>query len=75
MVINSEQVSVDEAYLDVSKLKEIMSEQRVGQRNPASIREKVGLTYQVGIGQTNVIAANSIKPDGLTIVVLMLLLI
>jgi DNA polymerase IV (DinB-like DNA polymerase) len=68
-----EQVSVDEAYLDVSeKLRgDFERAERLGREIKASIREKVGLTCSVGIGPNKLvakIAANIVKPDGLTIV-------
>lgn len=68
-----EQVSVDEAYLDVSeRLRgDYERAEELGREIKASIRERVGLTCSVGIGPNRLvakIAANSIKPDGLTIV-------
>ena len=68
-----EQVSVDEAYLDVSeKLRgDFERAERLGREIKDSIREKVGLTCSVGIGPNKLvakIAANIVKPDSLTIV-------
>jgi len=68
-----EQVSVDEAYLDVSEklLGHFERAEELGRGIKASIGEKVGLTCSVGIAPNKLvakIAANSVKPDGLTIV-------
>ena len=67
-----EQVSIDEAYLDVSGLELLVGPPEViGQRTKAAIREAVGLTASVGIGPNRLIAklaSDSHKPDGLTVV-------
>jgi DNA polymerase-4 len=67
-----EQVSIDEAYLDVSGLELLVGPPEVvGQRAKAAIREAVGLTASVGIGPNRLIAklaSDSHKPDGLTVV-------
>ncbi len=68
-----EQVSVDEAYLDVSDRVQGDYERAegLGREIKASIKEKTGLTCSVGIGPNKLvakIAANSAKPDGLTTV-------
>ena len=67
-----EQVSIDEAYLDVSRLERLIgSPSVIGQRAKTLIQEAVGLTASVGIGPNRLIAklaSESHKPDGLTIV-------
>jgi DNA polymerase-4 len=67
-----EQVSIDEAYLDVSGLERLVGPPEViGQQAKAAIGEAVGLTASVGIGPNRLIAklaSDSHKPDGLTVV-------
>lgn len=66
-----EQVSIDEAYLDLSGLASFEAARRVAEGVKAEIREKEGLTCSIGIASGRVIAkiaAGSAKPDGLTIV-------
>jgi DNA polymerase-4 len=67
-----EQVSIDEAYLDVSGLKRLIGLPAVvGARAKAAIREAVSLTASVGIGPNRLIAklaSDFQKPDGLTVV-------
>ncbi len=67
-----EQVSIDEAYLDVSGLERLVgSPQRIGQRAKSLIQATVGLTASVGIGPNRLIAklaSEYRKPDGLTLV-------
>jgi DNA polymerase-4 len=67
-----EQVSIDEAYLDVSGLERLVGPAPViGQRAKAAIWDAVGLTASVGIGANRLIAklaSDSHKPDGLTVV-------
>jgi DNA polymerase-4 len=67
-----EQVSIDEAYLDVSGLERLLGPPEViGQRAKTAIRDAVGLTASVGIGPNRLIAklaSDFRKPDGLTVV-------
>jgi len=67
-----EKVSIDEAYLDVFGLEQLVGPPEViGQRAKAAIREAVGLTASVGIGPNRLIAklgSDYRKPDGLTLV-------
>ena len=67
-----EQVSIDEAYLDVSGLEGLFGPpELIGQRAKAAIRDSVGLTASVGLGPNRLIAklaSDLRKPDGLTVV-------
>ncbi len=67
-----EKVSIDEAYLDVSGLEQLVGPPEViGQRAKAAIREAVGLTASVGVGPNRLIAklaSDFRKPDGLIVV-------
>jgi len=67
-----EQVSIDEAYLDVSGMEGLVGPPEVvGRRTKAAIREAVGLAASVGIGPNRLIAklaSDFHKPDGLTVV-------
>ncbi|MFZ0790447.1 MAG: DNA polymerase IV, partial [Chromatiaceae bacterium] len=67
-----EQVSIDEAYLDVSGMEGLVGPPEViARRAKAAIREAVGLTASVGIGPNRLIAklaSDFRKPDGLTVV-------
>jgi DNA polymerase-4 len=67
-----EQVSVDEAFLDVSGMQRLIgSPEAIGRRAKTVIQEAVGLTASVGIGPNRLIAklaSDYQKPDGLTIV-------
>ena len=67
-----EQVSIDEAYLDISGMEGLVgSPEVIGQRTQAAIREAVGLSASVGIGPNRLIAklaSDFRKPDGLTVV-------
>jgi len=67
-----EKVSIDEAYLDVSGMEQLVGPPEViGQRAKAAIREAVALTASVGIGPNRLIAklaSDCCKPDGLTVV-------
>lgn len=67
-----EKVSIDEAYLDVFGLEQLVGPPEViGQRAKAAIREAVGLSASVGIGPNRLIAklaSDYRKPDGLTVV-------
>jgi DNA polymerase IV (DinB-like DNA polymerase) len=68
-----EQVSVDEAYLDVTEQVEGSFEKARGyaQKIKADVKNQVGISFSVGIGPNKLvakIACDSQKPDGLTIV-------
>jgi DNA polymerase-4 len=67
-----EQVSVDEAFLDVSGMERLLgSPEVIGRRAKAVIHDAVRLTASVGIGPNRLIAklaSDYQKPDGLTIV-------
>ena len=67
-----EQVSIDEAYLDVSGLEGLIGPpELIGQRAKSSIRDAVGLTASVGLGPNRLIAklaSDYRKPDGLTVI-------
>jgi len=66
-----EQVSVDEAYLDVSRLKGYEKARELGQQIKDEIKQKEKLTCSVGIGPNKLIAkvaSDFKKPDGLTVV-------
>jgi DNA polymerase IV len=67
-----EQVSVDEAFLDLSGCRKLLgNEEDMGKRIKATVREQTGLTASVGIGPNKLvakIASDFRKPDGLVIV-------
>ncbi len=66
-----EQVSVDEAYLDVSELKSYDKARELALRIKQEVKEKEQLTCSVGIGPNKLIAkvaSDFKKPDGLTVV-------
>jgi DNA polymerase IV (archaeal DinB-like DNA polymerase) len=68
-----EQVSVDEAYLDVTKQVEGSFEKAkdYAQKIKADVKQQVGLSFTIGVGPNKLvakIACDSQKPDGLTIV-------
>ncbi len=66
-----EQVSVDEAYLDVSRLKSYERAKGLAIGIKKEILKKEGLTCSVGIGPNKLIskvASDYKKPDGLTVV-------
>jgi DNA polymerase-4 len=67
-----EQVSVDEAFLDISGMKRLVGSPKiVGRRAKEVILEAVGLTASIGIGPNRLIAklaSDYQKPDGLTVV-------
>jgi len=67
-----EQVSIDEAYLDVSGLERLIGPpERIGERARALIQTETGLTASVGIGPNRLIAklaSETSKPDGLRVV-------
>jgi DNA polymerase IV (archaeal DinB-like DNA polymerase) len=68
-----EQVSVDEAYLDVTEQVEGSFEKAgaYAQKLKVDVKNQVGISFSVGIGPNKLvakIACDSQKPDGLTIV-------
>ena len=66
-----EQVSIDEAFLDVSQLASFPAAADLAVRIKNSIRTSLGLTCSIGIAPTKVvakIATDVHKPDGLTVV-------
>jgi DNA polymerase IV (DinB-like DNA polymerase) len=68
-----EQVSVDEAYLDVTEQVEGSFEKakEYAQKIKADVKQQVGIAFSVGVGPNKLvakIACDSQKPDGLTIV-------
>ena len=68
-----EQVSVDEAYMDVTEQVEGSFEKAkdYAQKIKADVKVQVGISFSVGIGPNKLvakIACDSQKPDGLTIV-------
>lgn len=66
-----EQVSIDEAYLDVSSQKTYEKAKELAQKIKDEIRQKEQLTCSVGIGPNKLvakIASDYDKPDGLTVV-------
>jgi len=68
-----EQVSVDEAYLDVTQQVEGSFEKAVdyAQKMKEDVKEQVGISFTIGVGPNKLvakIACDSQKPDGLTIV-------
>jgi DNA polymerase IV (DinB-like DNA polymerase) len=68
-----EQVSVDEAYLDVTEQVEGSFEKArdYSQKIKADVKNQVGISFSVGVGPNKIvakIACDSQKPDGLTIV-------
>ena len=67
-----EQVSIDEAFADLSGLERLIGPPAViGARAKTLIRDAVGLTASVGIGPNRMIAklaSDYRKPDGLTVV-------
>ena len=68
-----EQVSVDEAYLDVTEQVESSFEKAKGYaaKIKTDVKIKVGISFTVGVGPnklTSKIACDSQKPDGLTII-------
>jgi len=66
-----EQVSIDEAYLDITQLGSFEKAEKTAIRIKGEIMEKEQLTCSVGIGPSKVvakIASDYKKPDGLTVV-------
>ena len=66
-----EQVSVDEAYLDLSFTGSYKKAKKMAQKIKKGIKEKEGLTASIGIGPNKLIskiASDMQKPDGLTVV-------
>lgn len=68
-----EQVSVDEAYLDVTEQVESSFEKAkdYAQRIKIDVKNQVGISFTIGVGPNKIvakIACDSQKPDGLTIV-------
>jgi DNA polymerase IV (archaeal DinB-like DNA polymerase) len=68
-----EQVSVDEAYLDVTEEVEGSFEKasEYAQKIKADVKAQVGISFTIGVGPNKLIAkiaCDSQKPDGLTIV-------
>ena len=67
----TQQVSIDEAFLDVSRLGTFEKASDLAVRIKDSIRKDLGLTCSVGLAPTKVvakIASDVHKPDGLTVV-------
>jgi DNA polymerase IV (DinB-like DNA polymerase) len=65
------QVSIDEAFLDISPAGGYAGAGELARRIKAEIREKEGLTCSIGIGPSRIvakIASDLRKPDGLTVV-------
>jgi len=67
-----EQISIDEAYLDISGLRSVFGQpEDIGLRIKEKIRQKVKLSCSVGIAPVKFlakIASDMKKPDGLTII-------
>ncbi len=68
-----EQVSIDEAYLDVTEQVQDSFERAkdYAQKMKAEVKSQVGISFSVGVGPNKLvakIACDSQKPDGLTIV-------
>ena len=66
-----QQVSVDEAYLDVSSAGTFEAAEVIGRDIMAEIKNKEGITCSIGIGPNKVIAkiaSDFNKPNGLTVV-------
>jgi DNA polymerase IV (DinB-like DNA polymerase) len=71
--ISFEQVSIDEAYLDVTEQVEGSFEKvkDYAQKIKTEVKNQVGISFSVGVGPNKLvakIACDSQKPDGLTIV-------
>src|SRR5208283_270719 len=68
-----EQVSVDEAYLDVTEQVQGSFEKskEYAQKIKTEVKDQVGISFTIGVGPNKLvakIACDSQKPDGLTIV-------
>jgi DNA polymerase IV (DinB-like DNA polymerase) len=68
-----EQVGIDEAYLDVTQKTQgnFEAASSLAKRMKNDVRSQVGITFSVGVGPNKLvakIAADSQKPDGLTVV-------
>jgi len=66
-----EQVSIDEAFLDISALEDFTPAQALAEEIKAAIRHRLGLSCSIGIAPSRTvakIASDFKKPDGLTIV-------
>jgi DNA polymerase IV (DinB-like DNA polymerase) len=66
-----EQVSIDEAYLDLSNLGSFAAAREVAEKIKSEIKEREGLSCSIGIAPGRgiaKIATDSSKPDGLTVV-------
>jgi DNA polymerase IV (DinB-like DNA polymerase) len=68
-----EQVSVDEAYLDVTEQVEgsFDKAKEYAQKLRVAVRQNVGISFTIGVGSNKLvakIACDSQKPDGLTII-------
>jgi DNA polymerase IV (DinB-like DNA polymerase) len=68
-----EQVGIDEAYLDVTRETnaDFENSRELAQKIKSHLKSQVGLTCSMGIGPNKLIAkmaADSVKPDGLTII-------
>jgi DNA polymerase IV (archaeal DinB-like DNA polymerase) len=66
-----QQVSIDEAFLDVSPLGSILHAASLAEQIKATIEKNLGLTCSIGIGQSKLvakIASDFEKPAGLTVV-------
>lgn len=69
--VKVEQVSVDEAFADVSHLKNFKKAEVFARRLKEEIKKKEGLTCSVGLGPNKLIAkiaSDREKPNGLTVV-------
>ncbi len=65
------QVSIDEAFLDISRAGSYSAAEELAHRIKGEIREKEHLTCSIGIGPSRIvakIASDFTKPDGLTMV-------
>jgi len=66
-----QQVSIDEAFLDISPLGNFTDSKTFAEQIRINIRKKTGLTCSIGIAPTRLvakIASDFYKPDGLTVV-------
>lgn len=66
-----EQVGIDEAYVDLSRLTTFSNAQRIGEDIKKQIKQKERVTASVGIGPNMLIAkiaSDFQKPDGLTVI-------